>query len=851
MTTSPWSSLKAAFDTLAALAPAEREPRLAALALDAAAAAELRSLLRHHDAATGGAGFLALPAAVPAGSDTGVEGEGAPAQAALPGQRLGAWAIVRRIGAGGMGEVFEARRADGRYEGRAAIKLLKPGLEGAAVLERFALERHALARLNHPHIARLLDAGASDTGAPYFVMEHVEGRPFHDAARALGLGLRERLELFLQLADAVAHAHRNLLVHRDLKPGNVLVTADAQVKLLDFGIAKALDPLEAAGAALELTAAGQRPYTPHHASPEQVRGEPVSTATDVYGLGVLLYQLLTGVRPTGHAARSAAEAVQAVLEEQPVRPSRLGPPPPDDPQWGAMRAALAGDLDQVLMTALEKAPERRYASVDAFAADVRAFLEGRPVRARGAAPLYVLAKFLRRNRWPALAAIVGGVGLASGLAATLLEGRTAAALGLLGLAGGLGLALVQAERARAARDEARAAEHESQARLGDIRDITRDLVFRFGDAVSYLPGGMQIKEALLQDALRTLDRLATGRDRDPALLADVANTYARLAELQGSDQALSLGKPDAGRDNALKAIELAAPLLATRRDDWRLHSWTARAHLVLAQVHRSHGRIHEGLAAMAAAIEVLKPVDLRHADDLGVVSVMGQQASNLVTLAQLHDRRAAAEGGPAKEALALYAQAEAAYRALEGQRERLERIDATGRPEEPKAYAQVLTQLGSIVGSVSRLHLREGRLGPALEGAQQAFALAMRSVAADPATQVWRNGLVSESLHLARVHLLRGEGDAALAASDHCHEAALALTRAEGEQPRWAVHGTRLGPVRAEALAMAGRHDEARAVWAQVLPQAEAEAAAAPPGPAGEAARQALEGLRLRRAALG
>ncbi|MBL8305458.1 MAG: serine/threonine protein kinase, partial [Rubrivivax sp.] len=274
-----WTLVKTAFDAALALPAAEREAFIATSALDEAGREELRSLLAHYVEATGGEDFLSAPAIA----------EEAAASARV-GQRLGAWAVVRSLGSGGMGEVFEARRADGHYEGRAAVKLLKRGMDSAAVLERFARERQALARLVHPHIAALLDAGASAEGLPYFVMEYVDGQPIDAASR--GRPLEARLQLFLQLADAVAHAHRKLLVHRDLKPGNVLVNGEGQVKLLDFGIAKALDPLEDADAA-GATVGGVRPYTPNYASPEQVRGEPVSTATDIYSLGVLLYEMLT------------------------------------------------------------------------------------------------------------------------------------------------------------------------------------------------------------------------------------------------------------------------------------------------------------------------------------------------------------------------------------------------------------------------------------------------------------------------------------------------------------------------------------------------------------------------------
>ena len=416
-------------------------------------------MLAHHDALnsessgtpngalTAALDFMAASAMQPLADDD------APATART-GQRIGEWKIVRPLGSGGMGEVFEARRADGSFEGRAANKLLKRGMDSAAVLQRLAQERQALARLNHPHIARLFDAGATDEGPPYFMMECVEGVPIDEAAQ--GRPLEARIALFLQLTDAVAYAHRSLLEHRDLKPGNVLATPEAQVKLLDFGIAKALDPLD--GTDADTTVGTARPFRSNYASPERVRGEPVTTATDFYSLGVLLYQLLTDVRPTGRLATTPAEAARSVLEDVPARPSSLPADLVADPHWLATRKRLEGDLDNLLMRALEKPVESRYASVDALAAAV------------------------------------------SGAAAAVLT-----------LAASLGVAAWQGHEASVARDEA-------QRRLADIRSITRDLVFRFGDAVSYLPGGMKVEEDMLQDVLRSLDRLASSPDRDPALL---------------------------------------------------------------------------------------------------------------------------------------------------------------------------------------------------------------------------------------------------------------------------------------------------------------------------------------------
>ncbi|MFO1298689.1 MAG: serine/threonine-protein kinase, partial [Rubrivivax sp.] len=332
-----WTAVRALFEQVLPLPPPERDAALAAAAGDAALVAEVRSLLAH--AETGVAGALNAGTALEVVNSKDRAHPGGERRADFEdrtGQQLGAWRIASLLGRGGMGEVWLAERNDGAYHGQAAIKVLKRGMDSASVLARFAQERQALARLKHPNIAQLLDAGATADGLPYFVMEHVAGRPIDVVAREQPLAAR--LALFLQLTDAVSYAHRHLLVHRDLKPGNVLVDAEGRVKLLDFGIAKALDPLEAGGDP-ELTGAGERPFTPHYASPEQVRGEPVSTATDLYSLGVLLYVLLTGQRPYGRHATTPADAARSVLEEEPARPSSLASP----------QQVLQGDLDNILL----------------------------------------------------------------------------------------------------------------------------------------------------------------------------------------------------------------------------------------------------------------------------------------------------------------------------------------------------------------------------------------------------------------------------------------------------------------------------------------------------------------------
>ncbi len=319
---------------------------------------------------------------------------------------IGPYRLVSLLGEGGMGHVWLAVRSDGLYERRVALKLLRPGLGDAGLRQRFTRERQILARLAHAHIARLLDAGVTPDGQPYLALDYVNGEPITDYVKRLNLDLRSRLLLFRQVCDAVSHAHANLVVHRDLKPSNILVTPSGEVMLLDFGIAKLLD--HSNGDQTEITQTGSRTFTLHYAAPEQLRGEIISTMTDVYALGVVLYEILAGCKPYSPERKTDAGWEEAILKDEPIKPSQALLKDKEAIAQGQNKRVakqLAKDLDNVVLKALSKDPEARYASVESFKQDILRFLDGQPVHARAHSFGYRASKYVQRH------AIAVGVGV--------------------------------------------------------------------------------------------------------------------------------------------------------------------------------------------------------------------------------------------------------------------------------------------------------------------------------------------------------------------------------------------------------------------------------------------------------
>ena len=495
-----------------------------AFELDAAGCAELVAVVRTEDPELAEAleGLLAQHRLAIASDFLESTPLGDRLPASMEGQTVGGYTLVRPLGMGGMGTVWLARRSDGRFEGHVAVKFVNLAVLDGLTLERFRREGTVLARLSHPHIARLFDAGMGDSGQPYLVLEYVEGTRIDHYAAERRLGVAARLELFLQVADAVAHAHANLVVHRDLKPSNILVNGDGQAKLLDFGVSSLLGGASAGGPST-LTLAGSRALTPEHAAPEQLAGGVVTTATDVYALGVLLYQLLSGRHPTGPDGATPAVVLRALIEQEPRRLSeavrQLRPADPEthrileerDTTGDRLRRSCRGDLDTILAKALQKDPSARYQTVTALADDIRRHLRHEPIAARPDAVSYRLLKFVRRN-WLATAAAVAIVAtLAAGLYAT------------------------NRQRALAER------------RFSQVRQLA-NRVITLEQQIWPLPGSTKARYEIVAMAKDYLEALRPDAEADLDSALEIGQAYSRLGYAQGVPTAANLGQHDeAGR----------------------------------------------------------------------------------------------------------------------------------------------------------------------------------------------------------------------------------------------------------------------------------------------------------------
>jgi non-specific serine/threonine protein kinase/serine/threonine-protein kinase len=577
-----------------ALDPQKRGEYLDALcANDSELRREVESLLDSHEQA--GSSFLNAPAAVME------ENAGRPS--VHPGRRIGPYMVEKEIGHGGMGEVFSAVRADGQYEKTVAIKLVRSGYDTEFILERFRNERQILAGLDHANIARLLDGGTTEEGIPYLVMELVEGAPIDDYCDARKLNITSRLQLFRQVCDAVQYAHQRLVIHRDIKSSNILVTPEGSPKLLDFGIAKLLD----ASGSTEATVL--RPMTPEYASPEQIRGEPITTASDVYSLGVVLYQLLTGHSPYRLDTRKPANLAEAITNDDPERPSisvrrtenlsyagashDLSPEKVSSTREESpfrLQQRLQGDLDFILLKALRKEPDKRYSSVEQFSEDIRRHLDGLPITARKGTWNYRAGKFIRRHRVSVAAAAL--------LLATLLTG-----------------VILVVREARIAEGNRRRAE----ARFNDVRKLANSLIFEIHDSIQDVPGTIATRKLLASRALEYLDVLSHESSGDASLQREVAAAYKRIGDVQGSPYTANLGDTAGALQSYEKAIAIRQFLCASRSRTLDDSIALAALSSLTAEMLLVSGNTADALRNSKRAVEIAEEMAKTQPTDLAVL----------------------------------------------------------------------------------------------------------------------------------------------------------------------------------------------------------------------------------------
>ena len=630
------------------------------------------------------------------------------------------YTIVRELGRGGMGAVYLAERSDREFHQRVAIKVVRGGLHGAHVVERFRHERRILASLDHPHIARLFDGGATDSGMPYLVMEYVEGRPLVDHCRERDLPIRERLLLFAQICAAVQHAHQKLIVHRDIKPANILVTPAGVPKLLDFGIAKLLSPDDDAGIAAEaLTRVGTRILTPDYASPEQIRGEPVSVATDVFSLGLVLYELLTGQRAHRFESYTEAEFHRVICDTEVTPISEAV----EDPR---LRRQLAGDLDNIVALALRKDPARRYLSVEQFAGDVQRYLDGRPVAARPETLFYRTRKFVTRNRVPVAAAALVVVSLAIGIVGTLVQARRA-----------------DAQAARAER------------RFQEVRKLANTFVFDIYDGMTEIPGTANVRARVVATALEYLDSLAREADDDVALQAELAGAYKRIADVQGNPSLSGFGEVEASLVSYDKALGILRRLAERPDADTRVLNDLGTFERNTASVRLNAGDAPGAVQHLRRSIAVWEGRNPTRGVDIEVDTALAQ-AWGIMGQAMM-------ALGRSSEAVQSHS---AAVGLLRGWLPRQTLATTRG------TLSIFLTDLGDAQRDV-------GDLRGAVESYREALGIRKPMVEADPAALNYRRRLHILNLHLAEVFghpFVLNLGDTA-AAEVHAAEALAASAR--------------------------------------------------------------------------
>ncbi len=512
-------------------------------------------------------------------------GENGSAEKSLIGKTVGKYKILREIGAGGMGSVFLARRDDGEFDQTAAVKFLRQGFFSRTALNRFRRERQILARLRHPFIAQLLDGGATDDDTPFLVMEYVEGEPITKFADRKNLSLEARLDLFGKVCEAVSFAHQNLIIHRDLKPDNILVSEDGTPKLLDFGIAKLLSETD-----IKATLTRHQALTPEYASPEQLLGKNITTASDVYSLGIILYKLLTGEHPFIKDGMTADQLWQTISRNEPARPSLVKTKSQGNDQNPKSKIrnlkSLRGDLDNIVLKALRREPERRYATVAEFSRDIKNYLAGYPVSARPDTFSYRTKKLISRNPLAFSAILIAFVSLIAGLFAVSYQARIA-----------------DAERRRAER------------RFNDVRQLANSFMFEINEEIERSP--VRAREKLVERALEYLDTLAAESEGDAELESELATAYEKIGTIQSELFKPNLGKTSAALRSHQKSLEIREKLFRAEPENIARGIDVGKSLKLVGDIFSMSGKVAEAAEnyrRAIAAYEKLLAIDQKNAE---------------------------------------------------------------------------------------------------------------------------------------------------------------------------------------------------------------------------------------------
>lgn len=661
---------------------------------------QVETLLDEHRALRG-AGFL----------------DQAPSLPALAGQSIGAYTLMSPIGEGGMGAVWLAERSDGRFERRVALKFLRIALAGQSGEERFKREGTILGRLAHANIAQLLDAGVSPNGQPYLVLEHVEGEHIDRHCDERKLDVDARIGLFLEVLAAVAHAHANLIVHRDLKPSNVLVNTEGHVKLLDFGIAKLLEDEGLPGIASKLTREAGGAMTLLYAAPEQVTGGAVTTATDVYALGVMLYVLLTGQHPAGPSPTSVADVIKSIVDTEPVRLSRVAS--------DKLGRRLSGDLETIVAKALKKNPQERYVSVSEFANDLRRHLNHEPIGARADTLRYRAVKFVRRNRTAVALASLAIVATIAGIVGTAIQARTA-----------------NRERLTAER------------RFNQVRQLANRVLALDGQ-IQGLPGSTKARHEIVAMSKDYLEALAGEAQMDQNLTLEIATAFWALARAQGVPATSNLGQYADAEESLRKAEALLDPVLVAsprnqkallasarisadrailadsdrRRQDARAYAGKAAQRLELALALNEAALSEPEITAALTMFNNIATIN-KNAHDFENAIRYGRRSAEIARLRPFASSYVATASSIVADSMRLSGDLNGALESIREARRHLEGASFRDEHRRRVALQGVLWREGLILGEYGEINL--DRPAEAIEVLQKAFDLIEDWARTDP-----------------------------------------------------------------------------------------------------------------------